>query len=81
MLLVCKTQFKDLLSSYNLISLRVCLATDIGRWGLAWRAAGRSAAGVHEGAQRAEERSLQPARPAGHQRRHHPPQPAGAQTG
>lgn len=58
----------------------VCLS-DGGRCRLAGRAAGRRAAGVREGARRAEERPLQPAGAAGHQRRHHPPQPAGAPAG
>lgn len=48
---------------------------------LAQGASGSSAAGLPERTNRAKARSVQPAGPAGHQRRHHPPESAGAQTG
>lgn len=63
------------------LPVRLRLAADVWRRGLACGAAGCSAPGVHKGAERAEERPLQPVGPAGHQRRHRPPQPAGAPTG
>lgn len=55
---------------------------DGGRGGerLARRAAGRGAAGVPARARRAQERPLQPAGDAGHQRRSRPPQPARTQA-
>lgn len=54
---------------------------DVGRRGLALGAAGGRATGVREGTEPAQERPLQSAGPAGHQRRHRPPQSAGEPPG
>lgn len=59
----------------------ICAPADLRHGGLASAAAGRGAAGVFERAECTEERSLQTAGRAGHQRRHHPSESAGAETG